>query len=134
LFEEIGDFNHTGDCYNGIGLIYKRMGDSHYYDPNKTLMDKYYNLAIDCHKKALKIKLETGDKKGLATTYGSLGNVYSSFDKYDEALPNLLKALGLYKEMGYKDGVKQAYEYYRKVTVHKKNIKRLWNIMFIYET
>lgn len=56
--------------------------------------------ALKCHKEALKIRLEMGNKKDAATSYNNLGVIYGEEGDLNLALENFLKALEISREIG----------------------------------
>jgi len=81
--------------YNNIGVVYHKQ-DSH---------DK----AFEYHLKALKIKEELGDKRGMTLCYINIGIVHANQDSYDEAIEYFLKALKIAEELGNKREVSFCY-------------------------
>lgn len=70
-------------CYNGVGVLYQNRKD--------------YKDAIDCHKEALDIALETQDEpKWCAQGYSALADVYLLNGEPDRALELYQKALPIY--------------------------------------
>ncbi|XP_066025047.1 tetratricopeptide repeat protein 28-like, partial [Pocillopora verrucosa] len=61
------------------------------------------------HQKALVIRTEIGDRKGVATTYGNLGTVFHSLGQYDKAKEYHQKALVIRTEIGDREGVATDY-------------------------
>ena len=61
------------------------------------------------YKKSLSIMIETGDKKGEAMCYGSLGVVYQSFGEYRKAEEYQRKALAITKQIAHKKGEAACY-------------------------
>ena len=52
-----------------------------------------YDKAKEYLEKALDIKIQTGDKRGEASSLGNLGTVFISLGQYDKAKEYLEKAL-----------------------------------------
>ena len=57
----------------------------------------------------MKINEEIGNKKGIATSYNNIGNVYNAQGNSVEALKNYLASLKLKEEMGNKQGIAISY-------------------------
>lgn len=68
-----------------------------------------YTEALKCNFEALKIRNETGDITGLASTYNNLGNVYADLGNYPEALKYLFEALKIKEKTGDKKSIANSY-------------------------
>src|SRR3989339_616678 len=84
-----------GNCYNSLGMIYKKIG-------------KFSN-AIVSHNKALTIFIETDDKKNICKTYNYIGTAFSEEGNYPLALENYNKALDLFIELKDDAGTAKCY-------------------------
>ena len=56
------------------------------------------------HEKALAIKIEIGNRKGEATSYGNLGSVFLSLGEYIKAKEHLEKAPAISIEIDDREG------------------------------
>jgi len=81
----------TATAYYNIGIICKNKGN--------------YEKALDYYLKALSIKEEIGDKKGMAESYINIGIIHTDKGNYEKALDSYLKALSIKKEIGDKNGM-----------------------------
>ena len=68
-----------------------------------------YDKAIEYLEKAFPIRIQIGDKQGIARNHGSLGNVFISRGKYDKAKEYLEKALAITIQIGDKSGAADSY-------------------------
>ena len=68
-----------------------------------------YGKAEEFQRKALALRKEIGDRRGEATCYGNLGNVYQSLAEYGMAEEFQRKALTIMKEIGHKQGEAKCY-------------------------
>lgn len=83
-----------GSCYNTIASVYGRM--------------KNFPEAMRYHKKALRIRLDSAYKKGVAQSYNNIGILFSDFQLYDSALWYFQSALVLKIKLG--ESVASAYQ------------------------
>ncbi|MGZ4038585.1 MAG: tetratricopeptide repeat protein, partial [Bacteroidia bacterium] len=84
-----------GNTFNNLGSIYNKRGD--------------YHSAFEKHSKALTIRKEINDRKGMADSYNNIGNTFWYFGNYSKALENYLKALTLREELKDPKGIASAY-------------------------
>src|SRR5690606_37125081 len=76
-----------------------------------------YNLAIGFYEKALTIRNQLGDKKGVASLYNNIGNLHTELNDQLTALVNFRKSLRLREDM--KDTIRAARIYYNIGLVHE---------------
>lgn len=83
--------------YEGLGLCYSRLNN--------------FNRAAECHKKALSLVEEAGDKNLKGAVCLNLGNAYHDVGNSKEALKFHLKSLAIAKEKGEKNEECRAYRH-----------------------
>ena len=76
--------------YRNIGFLYHSQ--------------RYHDLAIEYHNKALAIHEELKDKVGMAADYANIGVVHASFGELDLAIQSVSKGLELLQELEQKTG------------------------------
>ncbi len=96
----------------GIAFTLNKIG-SIYYETSKNLDDtslsnKYKDTALAYFEKALMIRSQINDKKGLAYTLMNIGNIYAEKQEYDKALGNYLNSLSIHKELDDNAGIVNA--------------------------
>ena len=64
-----------------------------------------YPEALKNHFTALKIRMEIGDKQGIAASYSNIGIIYPLQGNYSDALKNHLASLKIREEIGDKFGI-----------------------------
>ena len=79
--EELGNKQGMAISYNNIGNIYENLS---YQSTDDSVRLAGYPLALEYYFKSLKIQEELGDKRGIATSYTNIGNLYTSI--YEQAL------------------------------------------------
>lgn len=79
-----------------------------------------YSLAIENHLKALKIREEIGDNKGIARTYLGIGSINDFMGKTDEALKYKYMAKALYQKIKYDYGVAHANSHIASIYFEKR--------------
>lgn len=87
----------------GIAFTLNKIG-SIYYETSKNIKDtsftnKYQDTALVYFEKALMLRSQINDKKGLAYTLMNIGNIYAEKQEYDKALGNYLNSLAIHKEL-----------------------------------
>ncbi len=65
--------------------------------------------AINCYFRSIKIKKKIGDKKGIASSYTNLGNIYHVEGDNVKSIEYYTKSLKLSEELGYKNSVADSY-------------------------
>lgn len=75
------------------GWILNGMGTGHWHL-------EAHAEAIDCYQRALAIRTELGDDRGVAVVLNNLGSVYGSAGRYDEAIECLTTALAIHDKLG----------------------------------
>ena len=75
------------------GWVLNGMGSGYWHG-------EAYAEAIDCYQKALAIRAELGDDRGIAVVLNNLGSVYCAQHRYDEAIECLRSALGIREKLG----------------------------------
>ena len=86
--------NLKSKTLGNIGIVHWQQGD--------------YPKALEYDFKALKLKEELADKKGIAKTLGNIGIVYWQIGDYQKSLEYYLKGLKLNEELGDKNGIANA--------------------------
>ena len=84
-------------AYESLGLCYSRLNN--------------FNRAAECHKKALSLVEEAGDKSFKGDVSFNLGNAYHDMGSFQEALRFHLKSLEIAKEQGEKTEECSAYRH-----------------------
>jgi tetratricopeptide (TPR) repeat protein len=79
---------------NTLGNAYLQMGD--------------YEKSFLMFAQSLEVKRHIGDRLGEATTWAGIGALHSRQEKYVEAAGFLWRAVGLFRELGYKQGEQEA--------------------------
>lgn len=85
-YRAAGDRRGEGRCLNGVGALYKDLGDP--------------QAAVLCLEQALAIRRETNDRLGETTTLLTLGPVYQKLGRQKAAEDSLTLALYLAQELG----------------------------------
>lgn len=83
----------------------KEEGNARQYIGNSYESEGKYDLALRSQNIAKKIRLEIGDKKGLAKSYHAIGDIQSNNGDYDSALESYQKALKLKEDLGATQGM-----------------------------
>lgn len=96
----------------GIAFTLNKIG-SIYYETSKNVNDtslskKYQDTALLSFEKALMIRSQIKDKKGVAYTLMNIGNMYAEKQEYDKALGNYLNSLSIHKELEDNAGIVNA--------------------------
>ena len=60
---------------------------------------------MDCHRKDFEIAEELGDKGGVGTAHGNMGNAYYSIGRYQKAIDCHRIALEIAEELGDRSGI-----------------------------
>ncbi|MBI5219020.1 MAG: tetratricopeptide repeat protein [Bacteroidia bacterium] len=114
-YEELRDKNGIATVLGNIGNVYLEQGDYSKVYPVES--DSLFNRALDYYFKVLKIREELGDKNGIATVLGNIGNVYADQARtpkvylvesdflFNRALEYYFKALKMAEELGNKNGI-----------------------------
>ena len=68
-----------------MGNAYRRLGE--------------YQKAIDNYKTCLEISTAIGDRSGIASSLGNLGNAHRCLGEYEVGTPLLVKVISLYDRM-----------------------------------
>jgi serine phosphatase RsbU (regulator of sigma subunit)/tetratricopeptide (TPR) repeat protein len=82
---------------NGLGMDLLNIGDM--YDSDTTAVG-YRDSALSYYKQALKIKMETNEREGLAICYDDLAGDYFAESRFDTAISYAHKSEILAKELG----------------------------------
>ena len=135
IFEELGNKQGMGKCYNNIGNVY-------HHESN-------YAKSLELQLKALNIYEEINDKHGIGYCYIFIGNIYDGQSNILKALEYQTKALKILEEVGDKQWIAACYinigiinskqhnytkarEYYVKSLRIKKEIKDIKGITYCY--
>ncbi|MCW3072467.1 MAG: protein serine/threonine phosphatase [Bacteroidetes bacterium] len=111
MFEELKDTSGIAFVFGNIGLIYKGIGQDQ-RDAGKAPSEiPEFFAAVTYFKRTLALVGEDGDKSTRAINVGSLGSVYMSMQKYDEAERYLLQSLQLSREINDLYGVMSTSEH-----------------------
>lgn len=90
-YKEIQNGNQAlATCYNTIAGSYAQMGD--------------LNDALEFNRKAILVRIEAKNLKGIAVSYNNIGNVYGQLKRYDSAIANLRRALEIRERLNSKRG------------------------------
>lgn len=94
------DKSNAAAIYGNIGNVYKEMGDKSKIHAHER--DSLFNKALENYEKALIIKEELRDLRGIAIWLGNIGGVYKEQGDFPKALEYYLKALKIHQETGNK--------------------------------
>ena len=99
---------YSGLCFKGK---FHAVAEDTHWAPfiNATVRYIRKNKAKEYLQKALLIRTEIGDRKGVAAAYGNLGTVFESLGQYDKAKEYLQKALLIRTEIGDREGEASCY-------------------------
>jgi len=105
--KELSDQFLMSSTLANIGSVYASMGKE---TVNKDSVHFYYSKSLSFLNQSVKIQQELSDKRGLATSYITIGKVASEQKKFDEAIQNFNKSLSVSQEIGSQDIQKDALE------------------------
>jgi eukaryotic-like serine/threonine-protein kinase len=91
--EEILAAGKFREDLESMGMIHSILGTAHRETGKLEKALEHYQLSADFRMKA-------GDKRGQATTFSNIGQLYVNMGKTDEALASIQKALAIAREMG----------------------------------
>jgi tetratricopeptide (TPR) repeat protein len=94
--EKLGNTSGVAHTYTSIGIVYSITGR--------------FEKALDYYSKSLQVALQTGDRKEIALCKINLGCTFLDRGEYTKAEVMLQEALGLFKSIGHKNGVKEVYQ------------------------
>jgi tetratricopeptide (TPR) repeat protein len=117
--QELGNKRGVSIKQGSIGNIFLHQANTAKKKENYKLADSLYNVALEYYFSALKIDDEIGNKNGISTKLGNVGNAYMelggiakinndnirSKELFDKALEYYLKAYEMEKAMGSKNGM-----------------------------
>lgn len=106
IYENSGDRSGLAAVYNNIGGLYSQQAETIL---NPVLRAGKLELSLKNHFASLKIKESAGDKAGIASSYGNIGNVYMKQKKYKDAEMYFVRSEKLAKEIGHKEYLKETY-------------------------
>ena len=106
----------VADCYNSIGIIYKRMGRQ--------------QQAFEYYYKSLEIKKEIGDQRGVANTYNNIGSLFKSQGNFQKAADYYLKSIEIKEKIGDKESIAAAYSRVGVVYKYQENFNQALNYLF----
>jgi tetratricopeptide (TPR) repeat protein len=81
--QQLGDWHSQGNRLNNLGLAYTDLGE--------------FQIAMNCHEKALVIWQEIGDWRGVGDTLGNLGTTYRNLGKVQMAIEYYQQALAIHQ-------------------------------------
>lgn len=84
--KSVGQIENEADCYNNISYTFLLKGN--------------LEQALKYELQALELKLQIGDKNGIALAHGNLGQIYESLGENDKALVHLKESLKVRQEFG----------------------------------
>ncbi|WP_373494264.1 tetratricopeptide repeat protein [Aquiflexum sp.] len=91
-YQDLKDKAGEANILSNLGSIYYRMGNS--------------TKALEFHFQSLKIAEEIGDKRRIGTCFNNIGTVYQKSEStLDDALDSYKKALEVFEEIDYEDGI-----------------------------
>lgn len=114
--------NNIGNVYNDKALILRSSNER----------EEMLNKALKNYFASLKIKLEIGDQKGIASTYNNIGKAYKNKNNFAEALKYLEKGLALSREIRVKDKIMDAYFELSLVCENNNNYKKAYQYYQLY--
>lgn len=110
------DKSNAAAIYGNIGNVYKELGDNtNILFPER---DSLYQKALENYQKALKIKEELGDRRGIAIWLGNIGSVY----KDQAEMPVPMEAKGGHDGSAYRTQLysKSLEYYFRALKINKE--------------
>lgn len=96
--EQTNNNNQVSAMLGNIGEAYQDLAKLEKL--NSTKRDSLFNISLDYHLRALKMKKKLEDKRGMSINNGNIGSVLMFQKKYKEAEVYLKEALVLTKEIG----------------------------------
>ncbi len=94
------DKKYTALYTGTVGHCYQQLCDSADIKGNTKLSLELQNKALEYYSIALNMSREVGDLDNMAVCIENTGLIYLNVYDYKNALPYLLKALGIYKKLG----------------------------------
>jgi tetratricopeptide (TPR) repeat protein len=91
IYERLRDREGIASCYGNLGILYSKKGDK--------------EKAVKAYKCALEINIAIGKKESIAIQYYNLAVFYSKNSEFALAREMGLKALGLFQDIEYADGI-----------------------------
>jgi signal transduction histidine kinase len=139
MFRNLKDTGTIAMILGNIGNVYGNFGDNKLDNGEDPKKISEYDTAVAYYKKSLGLYEITGDKRNKALHLGSLGSLYLSMKKYDDAKIMLFKSLELSEEIDDLDGImetnknlsqlysdkgdsKKAFEYYKNYIIAKDSV------------
>lgn len=86
LFEESLEIARTPGSLDMLGSTYRKQG--------------HFEAALECHRQALAARLDSGSKRGVASTLNRIGSTCRDLERFDESLDHLNGSLELRREIG----------------------------------
>jgi len=124
IYEEIGNKSGIAGSTTNLGIIYKDIKD--------------YKKALENFTKALKIYEEIGDISGEVTTKLNIGNIYaineSNYYDSKKAKEILFQAKSIAEEIGFKEAIKEIYQYLSLLSVNMDRYKDAYEFHLIATT
>ena len=120
LMKEVGDKRGEANAFTNIGNVYFSIGNTM---SSSAEANQWYEKDLTFQEISLKIKEEIDDKRGMGMCYSSMGIVYHMKDESKKAGDYFTKALGLYKSIGYRVGIKECYSYLGQLAEESGNYK-----------
>jgi len=91
-YQDLNDKAGEANILNNLGSIYSRMGNN--------------SKALEFHFQSLKISQEIENKLRIGTSFNNIGTIYQkSENTLDDALDSYKKALEVFEQIDYEDGV-----------------------------
>ncbi len=119
IMEKIGDTESIAFVYTNIGAVYLDQGN--------------YTEALKNQLASLKITETTSDKLSMCASYNNIGSIYVQQKKHLEAEKYYKKAIGLAKEIGYKELLKESYKGLMQIDSAKANFKSAFQNYKMYD-
>ena len=111
----INDHTSGIECCRNLLVVFRRCGDKDREGGVIIEMAAFHQdlgnhkEAKGLYEKALSITIETGQRRGEATCYGNLGNIFQCLGEYGKANEHLQKALAIRKELDDRGGEASCY-------------------------
>jgi two-component sensor histidine kinase len=102
ISEKQKDKRSTALYAGNIGHCYQLLCDSAFEVGDTILSLVWQDKALDCYFAALKMSEDVSDNENASICLENIGIIYSNVYEYEKALPYLLKAFEIYKELGLK--------------------------------
>ncbi|MFH1319876.1 MAG: tetratricopeptide repeat protein [Bacteroidota bacterium] len=132
ILKELGNKVGIAASYNNLGNVYRYQGNLSKEQGDTAQANRDYSAALKNHFESLKIKEETGDNQGNASSYNNIGIIYYEQGKYDEAVNFITKGLSINKAAGNKGKMKDNYMAFTNCYAQQGNYKLAYKYQQLY--